>query len=689
MTSYVSFIDVHMLNAEQSQAAHHTQGPMLVLAGAGSGKTKVIIQRICNLVELEQVEPDKICAVTFTNKAAKEMRDRLRKQSAKSCSKTFIGTFHSLGLSILKENTEEVGLEKNFSILSADDQLAVINDIAVELKLDPAEYPDKQLKWLISQFKNQGGTIEPDTLNQVGIDNKTFSDLCNRYDEVMNSYNSVDFDDLILYPRNILANNPDIAKRYQQKWHYFLLDEFQDTNAIQFDFVSLLLNDKKNLFAVGDDDQSIYGWRGADISIILGYKKLFPEAKIIMLEQNYRSNQHILDLANSTIKNNSGRFPKKLWSSKIVQETTEIKECEEPNEEGLHIADHIRTHKDLLGLDYKDFSILYRTNFQSRAIEEALRLRNIPYHVSGGYKFYDRKEIKDLIAYLRFLANQADERSLLRILNFPKRNITDNTIKKLSSYSLLSGKRIWEIIQELEASPVNFSPAAFSGLLQFRDFINKLLPEVHNQPVGQLAKKLHDMIPWEREYLNQNLEEKKIQNKMLNLKELLNQIYFFEDGDNNIPGIKQDQERNIFSLIQYFALLSNDEQDPDDHNKVQLMTIHQSKGLEFKFVYLAGLADGFLPHTKSMVEQTFTDHEDAKNPLEEERRLFYVAITRAKEKIYMSYPAKKRNGKDLVPCSPSMFLAELPAEKIKLVTANDEDNIEANIENMFESLAAL
>jgi DNA helicase II / ATP-dependent DNA helicase PcrA len=678
-----------MLNAEQREAALHITGPMLVLAGAGSGKTKVIIQRICNLIEDVNVEPEKICAVTFTNKAAKEMRKRLKSDSTKPCIKTFIGTFHSLGLSILKEHANLAGLEKNFSILSVDDQLAVINDISAEFKLDPTEYPDKQLKSLISQCKNQGEVVSANSFDSLGLDSKTFEKFFNRYNEVINSFNSVDFDDLILYPRNILENNADIAKSYQEKWSYFLLDEFQDTNSIQFNLISLLLNEDNNLFAVGDDDQSIYGWRGADISIILGYKKLFPKAKIIMLEQNYRSNQHILDLANSTIQNNTGRFPKKLWSSKQVVETTEIKECDEPNEEGMHIADHIRTHKDLLSSSYKDFSILYRTNFQSRAIEEALRLRNIPYHVSGGYKFYDRKEIKDMIAYLRFLANQADERSLIRILNFPKRNITDNAIKKLSSYSLLSGKKIWEIILELEASPVNFSPAAFSGFLEFRDFINKLLPEVHNQSVGYLSKKVHDMIPWEKEYLHQNLEEKKIQNKLLNLRELLNQIYFFEDADNNIPGLKQDQERSIFSLIQYFALLSNEEQDPDDKDKVQLMTIHQSKGLEFKFVYLAGLADGFLPHTKSLVEQSFTDHDDAKNPIEEERRLFYVAITRAKDKVYMSYPAKKRNGKDLVPCSPSMFLSELPPDKVKHINTEEDDNTEANIENMFESLAAL
>lgn len=672
-----------MLNPAQTDAVNHVQGPLLVLAGAGSGKTKVIIERILNLVNREGINPANICALTFTNKAAREMRDRLRSASGSRIAKTFLGTFHSLGLQIIKEHARLLNLETNFSILNTEDQLSIVNDVCIDLGIDTQVYPDKQIRWHISGIKNAGGSISQQLMVEVPDIEKIFEKYCSS----VQSYNAVDFDDLILLPRNLLQANPEIQLHYQQRFQYFLLDEFQDTNALQFEFVSLLLNPEQNLFAVGDDDQSIYGWRGADISIILGFKAIFKNAHIVMLEQNYRSKQHILDLANATIQNNSGRYPKNLWSENSEKEMTKVMECSDPNAEGTYIADQIRIDKECSSYNYNDFAILFRTNFQSRAIEEALRLRSIPYHVSGGYKFYDRKEIKDLISYLRFFANQADERSLMRILHFPKRNIGESCIKKLSSYANLEKKRLWDIIMDIESIPLNLPAAAFSGLLELRDFISGLLKEAHSSKVGTFAKKLSDMIPWEKEFRNQGLEEKNIQGKLLNIKELLNHIYFFEDPENTIPGVRQDQERNIFTLLQYFALLSNDDQDQEDTNRVQLMTIHQAKGLEFKNVYLAGLANGFLPHNKSLEAALLHEGDDQNKALEEERRLFYVAITRAKEKITMSYPAQRRSGKEFIPCTPSLFLEELPAAALEYVAEADEEAI--TVDDMLATLEAL
>jgi DNA helicase-2/ATP-dependent DNA helicase PcrA len=645
------------LNEKQSACVHHGEGPLLVLAGAGSGKTGVIVNRITQLIK-KGIKPSAICAVTFTNKAAREMRERVRELLGKNPKGIFIGTFHSLGLLILRENHEAFGIPANFVILGQDDQLTIAREVLVLNGVETESFSEKHLIKAVSDWKNSGEAREDFFSGNVWalrVPQKPIAEIVAQYCERLTGMNAVDFDDLILLPDKLLGNKAAVRELYRSRFSHFLADEFQDTNPLQFRFLGRLMRAPFNLCAVGDDDQSIYSWRGADTRIILEFKQRFPEAKIIALEQNYRSRQFILDIANHLIAHNSARHPKNLYSAVRTPGQAVVFEAEDGLGEAEYVADTIVALKVSEQLEYSAFCILYRTNFQSRSFEEVLRQRNIPYHVSGSYQFYDRSEIKDVLAYLRFFANHADDRSLMRILNLPHRGISQSAVQRLAQYAQLHKKHLWDILTEIEMCEIDINAATLSGILEFREFVATHLHEVRRS--GNLTKateNLVDALQLEREYSRQGLEQQKVTNKLLNVRELMRSIEDFETGDRQIAMLGENAERNLFTYLQFVALLTADDQDKESEvPRVQLMTIHQAKGLEFDTVFVSGLEDGILPHQRSL------DAEEI-HAIEEERRLFYVAITRAKQRLYLTLARTRKNRGLVTDCTPSRFLAELP-----------------------------
>ncbi len=656
------------LNALQETCVRHGEGPLLVLAGAGSGKTGVIVNRITQLLK-RGIKPSAICAVTFTNKAAREMRERVRGLTGKnakgagglSIKGIFIGTFHSLGLMILRENTDEAGIQKNFIIMGQDDQLTHAREILVQSGVDIETFNEKHFIKAVSDWKNSGearADFFGDDIWKLKVPPRPIAEIVGEYVERLANMNALDFDDLILIPERLLRNNDEIRNKYRERFEYFLADEFQDTNPLQFRFLTQLMRPPMNLCAVGDDDQSIYSWRGADTRIMLEFKERFPEAEMIALEQNYRSEQYILDIANHLIAHNTARHAKNLFSENKTNNHAVIFEAEDGTLEAEYVADTIVALKMRHQLDYSSFAVLYRTNFQSRSFEEILRQRNIPYHVSGSYQFYDRSEIKDLLAYMRFFANHADDRSLMRILTMPKRGISEASIQRLSQFAQLNKKHLWDIISEIEMCEIDISAAALSGILEFKDFIAEHV-EGMRKP-GQLSKaaqKLIDALQLEREYVRQGLDAQKITNKILNVRELTRSIEDFEAGDRQIPGLGEGAERSIYTYLQFVAMLTADDKESEsDLPRVQLMTIHQAKGLEFNSVFVTGLEDGILPHQRSI------DGENEAHAIEEERRLMYVALTRAKARLYLTLSRTRKNRGLVTECTPSRFLDELPKD---------------------------
>ncbi|HRP69072.1 MAG TPA: 3'-5' exonuclease [Turneriella sp.] len=687
----------------QQKCVCHGEGPLLVLAGAGSGKTGVIVNRITHLIEAG-TKASAICAVTFTNKAAREMRERVREIVGKGAQKTmplraphgknsalsikgiFIGTFHSLGLTILRENLEAAGIRENFLITGRDDQLTLAREILVHSGVDVERYDEKQLIKSISDWKNSGEAknafFESD-LWKLKIPERPILEIVDEYLTRLKEMNALDFDDLILLPTRLLENNQPVREKYRARFSYFLADEFQDTNPLQFHFLTQLMRAPMNLTAVGDDDQSIYSWRGADTRIMLEFKTRFPESEIVALEQNYRSEQYILDIANRLIQNNTHRHAKNLFSDRKIPNQAKVFEAADGLAEAEYAADTIVTLKVKHNLEYSAFAVLYRTNFQSRSFEEILRQRNIPYHVSGSFQFYDRSEIKDILAYLRFFANHADDRSLMRILLMPKRGISEAAIGRLTQYAHLNKKHLWDILTEIEMCEMEVSSAALTGILEFRDFVAEHETEIRKP--GQLAKaaqKLVDALQLEKEYVRQGVEAQKIKNKLLNVRELIRSMEDFETGDRQILGVTEGVERWLYTYLQFVALITaDDKESANDLPRVELMTIHQAKGLEFDTVFVTGLEEGVLPHQRSV--DAAEENEDT--AIEEERRLMYVAITRAKKRLYLTYSASRKNRGMTLECSPSRFLDELPQHLLEWENLTNAELDTANLETLFSA----
>ena len=616
-------MDISNLNEKQQEAVIHKNGPMLVLAGAGSGKTKVLTSRIAYLIE-EGVSPGNILAITFTNKAAKEMKERVYKLIGKDANYIQISTFHSLGLKIIKENYEFLGYEKNFIILDSDDTLTVVKKLMKDLNMNPKYYNAREIRNKISSAKNE--LITPEKFKKIEFDEKVVN-LYKKYCEKLKIGNSVDFDDLLVLPIKLFNLSENILTYYQEKYKYVLIDEYQDTNEAQYVFSKMLCNKYKNIFVVGDNDQAIYAFRGANYKNILNFEKDYPNCKTILLEENYRSTQTILNAANSVIKHNKLRKDKNLWSNNDIGNKIKYIKTDDEKAEGEYVTKEI---KKLVndGVLYDDIAILYRTNAQSRSIEESLLKTNIPYRIIGSFYFYNRKEIKDLLCYLRLINNPKDDVSLSRIINVPKRGIGNVTIAKITATAEENNTSLFEAISSGKE-------------LAFKNMLIELTKECENLSLTEMVEKV-----LEKTGLRKELKEEKTLENEIRLENLEEFKSITMNYENEFGEISLDDFLNEISLV------SDVTEHTDGSNKVSLMTVHAVKGLEFNYVFLIGMEEGIFPHYNSIMEGT----NDA---IEEERRLCYVAITRAKKDLWIINTKKRMLYGQTSSNPPSRFLDEI------------------------------
>lgn len=587
------------LNDKQLEAVKHMEGPCLVLAGAGSGKTRVLTERIVNLID-NGVSPYNILAITFTNKAAKEMRTRVENKLGYETNSIFIGTFHSFGLGILRENYVDIGYTSNITILDTDDVKAIVKRILKQNGYDPAKYEIRTIINKISSAKNDG--ISPNEYSKLFLNDLdiVIGLVYKEYTKLLKDNNSVDFDDLLLKPVELFKKNKSILEKYQERFKYILVDEYQDTNGIQYELCKLLAGKYKNIFVVGDANQSIYSFRNADYRNILNFERDYKNAKVILLEENYRSTNNILKAANSVIKNNSEGKKLNLWSSKSDGELITYVRCEDEIKEANYVITKI---KELVqqGYKYSDMAVLYRTNAQSRVVEDAFVRNNIPHNIIGSYYFYNRKEIKDLIAYLKLIYNPNDSVSLERIINVPKRGIGTKSIENLRNKATSNNMSMFDAIDSGKE-------------LEFKNIILKLQEFSLNNNLSDLIEEVLTTTGIRMEYeLNKSLENEA---KVENLNEFKTVALMFEES-----GIYDLQ-----TFLENIALVSDRGQYNNDGDEVSIMTLHSAKGLEFNIVFLLGMEEGLFPHNRSF---------DSLSDLEEERRLCYVGITRAKEKLYL------------------------------------------------------
>lgn len=587
------------LNDKQLEAVKHMEGPCLVLAGAGSGKTRVLTERIVNLID-NGISPYNILAITFTNKAAKEMRTRVENKLGYETNSIFIGTFHSFGLRILRENYVDIGYTSNITILDTDDVKAIVKRILKQNGYDPAKYEIRTIINKISSAKNDG--ISPNEYSKLFLNDLdiVIGLVYKEYTKLLKDNNSVDFDDLLLKPVELFKKNKSILEKYQERFKYILVDEYQDTNGIQYELCKLLAGKYKNIFVVGDANQSIYSFRNADYRNILNFERDYKNAKVILLEENYRSTNNILKAANSVIKNNSEGKKLNLWSSKSDGELITYVRCEDEIKEANYVITKI---KELVqqGYKYSDMAVLYRTNAQSRVVEDAFVRNNIPHNIIGSYYFYNRKEIKDLIAYLKLIYNPNDSVSLERIINVPKRGIGTKSIENLRNKATSNNMSMFDAIDSGKE-------------LEFKNIILKLQEFSLNNNLSDLIEEVLTTTGIRMEYeLNKSLENEA---KVENLNEFKTVALMFEES-----GIYDLQ-----TFLENIALVSDRGQYNNDGDEVSIMTLHSAKGLEFNIVFLLGMEEGLFPHNRSF---------DSLSDLEEERRLCYVGITRAKEKLYL------------------------------------------------------
>ena len=625
------------LNDEQIEAVKHNEGPCLVLAGAGSGKTKVLTNRIAYLIE-NGVRDYNILAITFTNKAAKEMRDRVYNLVGDVSS--FIGTFHSLGLRIIRENCGYLNLPSNFSIIDSDDVLTVIKKILKDMNLDTKQYSPSYIRNRISFIKNQMlSEMELDKFFNTPID-KIVVDVYYKYNERLIASAAVDFDDLLLMPVRLFEHNKEILEHYQERYKYILIDEYQDTNPVQYKLSKLLASKYKNIFVVGDMNQSIYAFRQADYHNIVNFEKDYANAKTIKLEHNYRSTNNILNAANDVISHNKERKDLRLYSDKgDGPKITYLRSYDEKHEISLVIDEINKLYLD--GYEPKDIAILYRTNAQSRAIEEVFASKGIPYKIYGSYYFYNRKEIKDLISYLKLIYNDKDEISLRRIINVPKRGIGDSSIKDIELRANLNQCSMYDALESKKE-------------LEFKDIIESIKKTSENLSLTELIDEVLDKSGMKKELEDSHLIED--ETRLENLMEFKSITASYEERTGSV---------NLGDFLEEISLVSDQANHTEDGNVVTLMTLHSAKGLEFPVVFMVGMEEGIFPHNMSIMEDN----------IEEERRLCYVGITRAKEKLYLTN-AKRRMlyGKDQMNV-PSRFIAEIKDDLLEKNEINKEEKI--------------
>ena len=636
-------MDLSKLNKQQLEAVKHIDGPMLVLAGAGSGKTKVLTSRIAYLIE-NGVNPDNILAITFTNKAAKEMKEREIRLIGNLAKGIQISTFHSLGLRLIKENYIKLGYKSNFVILDSDDTLTVVKKIMKELNLNPKFYNARDIRNKISSAKNE--LLSPEEYAKMEFD-KNIILVYERYNHKLKINNSLDFDDLLILPIKLFKNNPEVLKYYQDKYKYVLIDEYQDTNEAQYIFSKMLCNNHKNIFVVGDNDQAIYAFRGANYKNILNFEKDYPNCKVILLEENYRSTQNILDAANSVIKHNKMRKDKNLWCNNDIGSKVKYVKVDSDKEECAYVSDKIKElHNN--NVNYEDIAILYRTNAQSRLIEEEMLRNGIPYRIVGSFYFYNRKEIKDLLCYLRLINNNYDDVSLLRVINTPKRGIGEKTLDNLAKRANDKNCSLFEAIESGKE-------------LTFKNLILKMQKECESLTLTDMVELVLKESGMREELVNEKTLEAEI--RLENLEEFKSITKGYEE------------EYGVISLTDFLneiSLVSDISEHQDSNNRVSLMTIHAVKGLEFDNVFIVGMEEGIFPHYNSINEGT-------QAAIEEERRLCYVAITRAKKNLWMLNAKRRMLFGNTQINMPSRFMDEIDMRYME--TENNKSDIISRTSN--------
>ena len=634
-------MDLNELNPEQREAAETLEGPVLILAGAGSGKTRALTYRIANLID-HGVDPWNILAITFTNKAAREMRERVSLLSGDRGNEVWVSTFHSMCARILRRDIEKMGYTRSFSIYDDEDQNTLLKEIYRTLNIDDKLLPLREVKTKISDAKNK--LLSPDEwFAQSGRDFRCqqIHNLYTAYETRLRTGNALDFDDLLVRTLELFADHPPVLEAYRRRFRYVHVDEYQDTNFAQYSLVKLLTQESRNLCVVGDDDKSIYSWRGADIRNILDFQKDFPSAKVIRLEQNYRSTANILDAANQVIAHNKGRMEKSLWTERDAGEKIYLYRAGDERDEAAWVCQELRSmNKE--GREYGDTAVLYRSNAQSRVLEEMLMRSGIPYRVFGGLRFYDRKEVKDIVAYLRVLVNPADDVSLKRIINVPRRAIGDTTVGELQKHAAANEMPIFSALSDL---PDSLSSRAKKSVTAFSDLMGELLLAKEEMKVARFAQFVVEKTGLRTQYEKEDTEEAKTH--LENIDEFLGAVQEYENGT---------QEPTLEDYLENVALISDLDKAELAGHSVTLMTIHSAKGLEFPVVFLTGMEEGLFPNNRSM-------NDPAR--LEEERRLCYVAITRAQIRLLISYAGMRLLYNQMNYNAPSRFLREIPARLLE------------------------
>ncbi len=656
------------LNDKQQEAVFYTDGPLLILAGAGSGKTRVLTHRIAYLIEEKGINPWNILAITFTNKAAGEMRERVDKLVGFGAESVWVSTFHSMCVRVLRRHIGLLGYDTNFTIYDTDDQKTLMKDICKLLQIDTKQLRERTLLSMISHAKNElVGTKE--FRLQAGGDylRQKAADVYEEYERQLRANNALDFDDLLVKTVQLYQTQTDVLASYQNRFRYIMVDEYQDTNTVQFELVKLLASGYRNLCVVGDDDQSIYKFRGANIKNILNFEEFFPDAKVIKLEQNYRSTQNILNAANGVIRNNNGRKEKTLWTSNKEGDKLELRQFDTAYDEAEFIVSDIKTHVNNGDCTYNSNAVLYRTNAQSRMFEEKLVAANVPYKIVGGINFYARREIKDLLAYLKTVDNGRDDLAVRRIVNVPKRGIGLTSINRVQEYAASHEIGFYEALRGVDLIP-NIGRGA-AKLESFAALIEHFKADAKDKSILELMNEIIDETGYVQSLEAEGAEE--AESRIENIDELLNKIAAYEEICE-----ERDEPADLSGFLEEVALVADIDSLDESTDYVVLMTLHSAKGLEFPHVYLAGMEEGLFPSYLSVTA-------DSLDELEEERRLCYVGITRAKKNLTLTCSKKRMVRGETQYNRMSRFLKEIPAEFVSAETAVRKETVKGTAE--FES----
>lgn len=640
-----------LLNPEQKEAVLHTEGPLLILAGAGSGKTRVLTHRVAYLIE-QGTAPWNILAITFTNKAAGEMRERVDKLVGLGSDSIWVSTFHSTCVRILRRYIDRLGFDTSFSIYDTDDQKSVMKEVCKKLQIDTKVYRERMLLGAISHAKDE--LISPEQMRlDAGTDwnQQKIAGVYAEYQAQLRKNNALDFDDLIMKTVELFRNCPDVLDYYQERFRYIMVDEYQDTNTAQFQLVSLLAAKYRNLCVVGDDDQSIYRFRGANIMNILNFEQVFPDAKVIKLEQNYRSTSNILNAANEVIHHNQGRKDKRLWTDNGTGVPVRFRQFQNAFEEAEHVVGNIVSHIQKEEAEYKDHAILYRTNAQSRLFEEKLIYANIPYKIIGGVNFYARKEIKDLLAYLKTVDNGRDEVAVRRIINVPKRGIGATTLSRVGEFAVANDMGFYEALLNAEEIPGIGRGA--SKVLPFTALIQTLRAKQEYAKVSELLETILEETGYRRELILEGTDESEA--RLENIDELMSKVKDYDENAEN---------PSLSGFLEEVALVADIDNLEEESNHVVLMTLHSAKGLEFPYVYMVGMEDGLFPSYMSIVA------DNPQEEIEEERRLCYVGITRAKKELTLTAARQRMVRGEIQYNMVSRFVKEIPDEYLENKTEN-------------------